>query len=473
MLTITSLMVSAIGVIYRIYLARYLGAGSFGLYAFITTFIAYFGIISMFGFRNVVVRQIAAERDRVREYARVGVEFRLASGTIALILALVLIAFLHKTQGHQSLYILCAISLPLVGVSDILDAVLLGLESSEYSAISALISNMVKIGAGMWLLVNGYGLFAIFTLFIVVAALNLLLDWLFLRYRLHIRLIADKASMPALRNYVMKEALPFWYMTLITKVYYKNDVIVLGLFKGDTVVGWYGGAYMAIDMLLLLAGAVGSAIFPIVSRIYSSDPEKAIRYFEAACKHALLLCAPACLFISVFGPRLIPIILGKSFVPGMDALPVLIWMVLFETIGFMAGTMLSASGDQRRIVKVSFVVSIINVLTTIALVMRFSYMGAAWATTSTSVLNFFAVLWMVKRCLPTVRLWKSMAGVGASALVMGIVMLIVGRFSQVLAAVCAFGAYAIMLAALNVVNASDVSRLKQLLAGRRQSPRAA
>lgn len=467
MLTISSLMVSAIGFIYRIYLARYLGADTYGLYVFITTFIAYFGIISMFGFRNVIVRQVAADRKNVSQYARVGVESRLVSGIVALILSLVFIVLLPRTQEHRTLFILCAVTLPIAGITDILDAVFLGLESSQFSTVAALISNAVKIGAGIWLLVHGYDLFAVLSLFIGTTALNLLIDWLFLRFRLKTRMDSVGDASPGLRKYVFKEALPFWYITLMSKIYYKNDILVLGYLKGDRVVGWYGGAYMAIDMLLLLVNAVCSSIFPIISRTYSNEPQKAIRYYEAAAKYALMLGLPLCLCVGIFGPKLIPIILGRSFVRGMDALTILIWMVLFEIMAFLAGTMLQAIGEQRQMAKVGTVVTVTSLVITILLVQRFSYIGAAWATTLTSILNFFTSFWLVKRFLPGISLLKPLSGVIVSGLAMGLVMYLVGGLNQILGALLGFVGYGIMLFLLKSIGPGDVRKFRMVLALRK------
>jgi len=404
MLSAMGLMISGLGFIYRIYIARYLQETGYGSYLFITTFITYFSVISLFGFRNVIVRQVAAERSRAGIYARVGLELRLATSLVALLLAFVLTLVLRRTDGIEKLVFAYALSIPAVALCEILDAVFLGLEKSEYSVISATISNLLKVGVGITLIVNGYGLLAVFIVFTATSFLNAFLNWLFLRFKLQVRSSGSAGDISRLRSYVFREALPFWYLTLVSKIYYKNDILVLGWLRGDREVGIYGGAYLAIDLLLLIGGAIGNAIYPILSRTYVQEPKRVGRYYELLSKYILLLFGPICIFVSTVGADLLPVVLGDSFREGIGALRVLIWMVLLETLTVASGTVLAATCHQKKLAAIAAINATCSLVLTLILVKMFGYMGAAWATTLGAIVGLLLSSWLVSKLLSGVNL---------------------------------------------------------------------
>jgi len=346
--------------------------------------------------------------------------------------------------------------------------VFLGLEKSEYSAISAAITNVLKVVIGLSLLIAGYGLLSILILLAAVSALNAILNWVFLRYKLRIRLAAEKHDLSKVRRYVFSQSLPFLYIALMSKIYYKNDVLVLGWFKSDQVVGWYGGAYMAIDLLLLVGGALANAIYPILSRTYVSEPARAGRYYELLCKYVFLLFAPICIIVSAVGAKLIPLVLGKSFRNGIDALEVLIWMVLFETLTSVAGTVLCATGNQKKMAAVGTVVTILNLILTIILVRKYSYMGAAWTTTSTAVLNLLGASWLVARVIPGAKLHRALLGPVLAAAVMGLAVWGLGVHSKVIGLSLGIPLYMICLFAFRIISEEDKSIFRNLLVSRRR-----
>lgn len=455
MLSAMVLMISGLGFIYRIYIARYLHETGYGSYLFITTFITYFSVISLFGFRNVIVRQVAAERPRAGIYARVGLELRLATSLVALLLAFVLTLVLKRTDGIEKLVFAYALSIPAVALCEILDAVFLGLEKSEYSVISATISNLLKVGIGIKLIVNGYGLLAVFIVFTVTSFVNTVLNWLFLRFKLQVKSSGSQPELSRLRSYVFREALPFWYLTLVSKIYYKNDILVLGWLRGDREVGIYGGAYLAIDLLLLIGGAIGNAIYPILSRAYVQEPKRVGRYYELLSKYVLLLFGPICILVSTIGTGLVPIVLGESFREGIGALRVLIWMVLLEALTVVGGTVLAATGQQRKQAFIAAINASIGLVLTLVLVKMFGYMGAAWATTLGAIVSLVLTSWLVNKLVSGVNLPATLAKPMIAVVSMGIVAWGTANFGYAVSIGLPIAAYISSLFVCRVIGDED------------------
>lgn len=462
MLTFMSLMVSGMGFIYRIYMAKTLGGMGYGSYLFVTTFVTYFGIIALFGFRNVIIQRVAARRDEVHLYAGVGLQMRLISATVALLVVLVATFVLKRTANLHAPLIVCALSLPATALNDALEAVFLGLERSQYSAISAVIANVVKVGLGLELLHLGYGLVAILALFTVASFLNALVNWMLLRKVLQVPVSFRWRGRRELRRSVFQDALPFWYAMLAVKVYYRNDVLILGWLKGDTVVGWYGGAYMAIDFLLLVGNAVTAAALPILSRIHAETPGAIAGRYNKLCKYLFLAAWPVCCLVSIFGPAAIPIVLGHSFVNGADALRVLIWTVLFEAQCLLCGTVLAATGNPRLLIMPASVTAVVCLVSTFVLVTFYGYMGAAWATTLNAVLSLAVAYRVLKRVLPRASIMGTLRMPVMVAAASSATILLLAQYTRIWAIVIGLIAYVSLVLVTGCISPEDIVRLKRI-----------
>lgn len=478
MLSIMSLMVSALGFIYRVYIARYFGSSGFGAYLFVITFIDYFGVISLFGFRNVIVRQVAAQRDQTGSYTRAGLELRLVSSSIALILAIAVTFLLKKANAVEVfrqrsdievLIFAYALSIPAVAITDILHAVILGLERSEFSALSTVISNVLKIGIGIALIICGYGLLSVFIVFTATSAFNAFLNWIFLHKKLRVVLPSAHSKLREVRRYVFFEALPFWYITLICKVYYRNDILILGWLKGNKVLGVYGAAYMAIDLLLLLGGAITTAVYPVLSRAYVTESQRVSRYYELLSKYVFLVFAPVCIAISVLAPKLVPFILGKGYQGSVPALRVLIWMVLFETLTLVGGNVLAATGNQKKQAILAAGIAAVSFLLTLGLVKAWGYMGAAWATTFGAVVSFLGTSWLVSKLLKSGDLVRVLIAPLFAVVAMGLVTRMFGESMVYAGLTSGVLVYVVLLFACHIITEEEKQVIRTILRVRKAS----
>lgn len=462
MLALIGLSVSVLGVVYRVYMARYLGDTVFGTYVWITVFVSYFSVVSLFGFRQVIVRLVASAKDAVAEYTTVGLRFRLISGSLAVLLVAIAALLLRRTDGIELLVIIAGASLLLVALKDMIEATFLGMERSEYSAIAAVASNLLKIIVGIYLLTRGYGLLAILLVLIGTSLLNLVLSWLFLRYKCGIRLSPTTERTRDLQKYVFREAVPFVWVMLITKVYAKNDILVLGWLKGDQVVGWYGGAYMVVDFLLLIGSSIANAIYPIFSRMHAAGAEGLQASHERVSKCILIVMAPICMGVSIGGPSLLLLILGSRFERGSDALRIVVWMVLFETLSAVSGSLMAATGNQKLMAKTGAVSAAINLSLVLALVPRFSYIGAAWATVIGSVIQLVIATWAVSTIMPGMKLHKVLWRPLSAIAVAGGLTLYVCNLT-ILWPLIGIVAYALLLMGLRVIDDKDKATIGSIV----------
>jgi len=396
-LSIASLSVIALGALYRIFIARYLGDESFGKYVFITTYVSYFSALSLLGIRPVIVREVAKRYGLYRPMLREGLVIRAASTLAALGIAYGILLFMNKSSDVHAGVLLQGGSLLAIAAMDLFEGLMVAKESSSYIAISSVVSNTVKVIAGVFLLMQGYGLLAIITLYAVTSVMNAALSWLFFRKVYSGVKVGADDTIPNLRRFMFKESLPFFYVNAIGKVYYKNDILILSILKGDRVVGWYGAAYLPVDALLAIAHASASAGTPIMSRFFAEDRERLRDFHNKMCKYLGLMFLATAITLTAVGPEILTLLFGRQFSRAAPVLRLLGWMPAAEalTLGLALG--LVVAYKQHLMFRLTILNASINVALCLALIWRFSYVGAAIGTVVSAYITVAIVAYAVTR----------------------------------------------------------------------------
>lgn len=406
-LTIAGLSVTFLGAVYRICIANYLGDVEFGKYVFITTYIGYFSALSLFGLRYVVTRDVARKPELYRSILWQSLKIRGTTTLLAISSAYGILLFMHKSPDVHIGVLVYGVSLFAVAAMDIIEGMIVARESSAYITISALVSNAIKIAVGIYLLRLGYGLITILWLYTVVSAFNTALSWLFFRIAYSKVEPSTTQDGAKVTRFLLREALPFFYVSLIGKIYYKNDVLILSILKGDRVVGWYGAAYLPVDALLTLGFSVTSAAYPIMSRLSGGDAGNLRHFHNSLSRYLMLMFIPVALLLTACGPELMGMVFNMDkFGAAAPTIRLLGWMPVSETVTLGMGSVLAATYNQRLTVRLTIINTIVNLGLCLALIPRFSYLGAAIGTVVSGFITLTIVTVAVNRAVHKINAWQ-------------------------------------------------------------------
>jgi O-antigen/teichoic acid export membrane protein len=71
---------------------------------------------------------------------------------------------------------------------------------------------------------------------------------------------------------ILRESLPLALTVIFTVIYFKIDVVMLSLIRGDnSEIGWYSAAMRLMELVGVLPALIVSALFPIVSSLYKES----------------------------------------------------------------------------------------------------------------------------------------------------------------------------------------------------------
>jgi O-antigen/teichoic acid export membrane protein len=254
-------------------LPRYLGAEHLGKFAFASAYTTYFLLATNLGVTTHLTKELARDPGRAASYTANSIFLRLPIAVFAALMGVLLINVIGAdTLTKQTIYIMSA-GMVLTTLYDIVVASLQGLQKMRPIAVSQV---LLKVSFGVSvtvLLVTGHGLIAV-----AVASTASVLAGLFIPAIVlfgHLRHPEHRKLGIGIDTRVWKTlvlgGLPFlvWQASLV--IYGKVDMLMLGIFTQDEVIGWYAAAYRLTSLHTFIPTIVMTATLPALVAAAKDD----------------------------------------------------------------------------------------------------------------------------------------------------------------------------------------------------------
>lgn len=366
-----------------IYLARVLGPLAFGKLNVALAILTYFMIISDLGLPLLGTREIAKETNNAKHYLANILPLRLCLGLVSFGLLLSLTWFLRLSTDLEHLVLLFGVSL--IPISMILDWVFQGIAKMEYIALPRVIS-----GITYFILIISFvktpGHLLLIPCFYLVGN--------FVLISCQYSIFAKRYGWMTLRCDVLRwkslieKAFPIGLTVMMGPFILYVDTLLLGLFKGDEVVGLYNAAWRIVITLVMLSIVYQDSLFPIMSRYYAKSVETFIRIESLSTKCVVSFALPAAVGGTILAPDIIRVIYGHNYESSVVAFRILIWSFAFEVVYHVFARGLVASNRLKERLKVITIITLINIVLNLILIPLIGMKGAAFAAVVTRVAGF-------------------------------------------------------------------------------------
>ncbi|WP_340101524.1 polysaccharide biosynthesis C-terminal domain-containing protein [Salinibaculum salinum] len=378
-ITFISKFVSSIaGFVATILFARLLGAEVLGTYYLLLSIVAWLALVGTLGFESAITKRLSEGTDRGA--------YKIAGGlciaTLTSIIVVVLIlgeGFVVRLFSVQNIdYV---VLLLLVGVAGTyVDSVLQGYHLVHIYAILRPIRRVIRtilqvsgvlLSLGLLALVGGYAAGGII---VVLIGLFIIGGPYTLPGRHHFHSLFDYAKYA-------------WMGRLEGKTFNQADILILGIFVPDSLVGIYGITWSLANFLVIFSNAISSALFPELSKLSSEDEYTQVASLVSdSMAYAGLFTIPGVVGGGLLSESLLRVY-GPEFVEGARVLTILIVAVLFY--GYQRQTVNALSGIDRpdEAFTVNSVLIGSNVVLNIVLIANFGIIGAAVATATSAVIS--------------------------------------------------------------------------------------
>jgi O-antigen/teichoic acid export membrane protein len=406
-----TILTTAAGFFFKIFLARTLGAEALGIYALGMTIVGLLGLFNALGLPTAATRFVAAYCAR-GEFSRLGTFLRGSLSLLAVcnvLLGLLLLVFGPWVAIH--FYHLPALSsylwafglIMFFGVlNTFLGQVMAGYHDvARRTVITHFLGSPVNILFAVILISIGFRLYGYLAAQVGSAFLVFVL-LLWSVWKMTPGEVWTLGSIAPVEREVVTFSAAAFGTAGLEFILAQGDKILLGRYLDVRQVGIYAVAMAVVGFVPIALQSVNQIFSPTISELHATGNHSMLQLLYATLtKWVLVLTIPLALTMIVFARPLMEMF-GPTFVPGAKVLAIgAVGQLLNCAVGSV-GFLLLMSGNQLRLVKIQAVNAVFLIVLGLILVPRMGTTGAALATAASVITTN---LWLLKSVRQKLKLF--------------------------------------------------------------------
>ncbi len=367
------------------YLVRVLGPEQFGLINFAAAFVAYFSMLTDYGFNLSATREISIARENPNEVSAIFSSVMAAKLVLFFIGAIIFSFILFVTPKFSDNYLIFLGTFPLVLGSALFPMWFFqGMEEMKYITI-------INVGVKfLWFI-------SIF-LFIKSSADTLLLvllnsGSLIIMGVVSLFVIKKKFrvnfSFPSFLD-VKKQLFEGWYYFISSAsitLYTNSNIFILGLFANNETVGYFAAADKLRMAIQGLFGNAAQTVYPHLSLMFKESKIKAIRFVKKYLRLSLVAAVIVTLITFAFAKDIVVIVLGESYLNSLPIFRIILFLPIIILLSNIYGIQIMLNlGYKKDFFKIIFFAGIVNLILSFILVPVYMGIGSAISVTITEII---------------------------------------------------------------------------------------
>ena len=447
-------------------MARQLGDAGFGVFTFGMAFVTLVTTFANMGQQPVLTREIARDHRRVDEYFTNTLVLQLTLSVPALLLAFGAGTALGFDSETRTVVLLLGIAVVAEALMSTTFATYQAYERLAFIPVVLIAQRWTTAGVGIAALALGAGVVTVSAIYLAGALGALLLAL----YFLVTRIVRPRLQVTVGRWIpLMKVALPIGIAGVFATILFRIDVAMLGWYESDAVVGQYGAAYRLLESTLFISWSIGTAVYPVFSRLSRTTATPVSAVYEGALKLALSLTLPLAVGAAVLAYPLMELLYGSEFRDGASALILLAPTIVLYPPTYLAAYVLIGQDRQGTLAWVYGAAALVNIGLNTILIPEYSLDGPAFATSFCELITAIVMTALALRVSGPIS-WRS-AVVGpaaASALAAGAMVLL---YDEVLVAIAVSAVVYVIALVLyeRRFHPEDYERIMEFVRRRRRS----
>ncbi|WP_370005354.1 oligosaccharide flippase family protein [Methanothermobacter sp. KEPCO 2] len=322
------------------YLTRVLGVYNYGLVNFAIAFNTYFLILTDYGFNLSAVREISMNRDDPERISEIFSSVMIIKGVLAVISFSILLALVFMIPRFTATWPIFIFAFGLV-VGNVISPTWFyqGMERMKYITLLNVLTNVIFVAA-IFLFIKKSSDYLYVPLFQALGTITagVISQWI-IRTRFNV-----KFHLPPWRTVyeAFRDSTQFFLSRVSVSVYTSSNSFFLGLFAGNTAVGYYSAA----EKLYVAAQGLYSPLMQVTYPYMAKTRNKI--FHRRVLRYSLILNTILCAGIIIFAPTIIGILFGAQYMPSVNVLRLLAVALMVVIPSILLGyPFLAVLGQQR------------------------------------------------------------------------------------------------------------------------------
>jgi O-antigen/teichoic acid export membrane protein len=376
-----------------VYLARVLGAASFGLYSLSLAIAAYIWLVADLGVSLYGAREVAKNRKKAQELLQTLNSMRIL---IALPLFLLLaVVVLFSPLPLITKKIIIAGCLYTIGYALSSDWLLRGMEQIRYVAFGNSVLSCTFLLSVLFFVRQPQDAFVAaflrsISFFFASGALLLVLKRKFnMTFKPRLSLTQWKVH--------LKESWYFALTSVVGSVTAPLIIILIGVLYSSESVGFFTAPYRIIMLILGFMGIFTLSFYPVLADQFVHTLESFLRTHAVYRKIMLVVGIPLGVGGFVLSRNIIHLLFGDGYGPSVEVFNILIWLIPFGFIQVTYSSTLLATGFQRLYLIAMGISCVIAVVLCSLLIPFWGIIGAAVALLCQQIITSILVVRMFQQ----------------------------------------------------------------------------
>jgi O-antigen/teichoic acid export membrane protein len=378
-----------------IYIARKLGGEDFGKLSFAYSFTGICIIVADFGLNTILIRNVSRQKELTKEYIGNIFVLKIVLSVVSISVMGLFVLFTDYPREVITILVIFGGVMFFKALVDFFCAIFNAYERMDKEAFLKGTSQIFLFLSGIVILALGFGLFGLSNVFLIVYLISSMIGF----YMVYEGIANIRPSFN-LRfwKYILRESLPLALTVIFTVIYFKIDVVMLSLIRGDnSEIGWYSAAMRLIELIGVVPALIVSALFPILSGLYKDSIDSLKKVYKTSFKYLLVIALPVAVGTLLLSDSFINIIYGKEFVKAIPALQILVFALIFIFVNYILMNVLVAVDRQKINAIVAGTCVFVNIVLNLCLIPHYGYLGAGIATVITEIVLFGLCLYFVSK----------------------------------------------------------------------------
>lgn len=372
--------------------ARYLGPSNYGLINYASAYTTFFTAFCTLGINSVILKDFVDHPDQEGTTIGTTIILRLISSVLSVGVICSLVSIIDYGESLTLLVVfLYTISL-IFQVFDTFHQWFQSKYLSKYYAIATLISYLIASSYKIILLIfhADVAWFAVSNSidFLIVAVV------LFLFYR--------KCKGPRLSfswakgKSLLRVSCSYILSGLMVAIYGATDKLMLKQMLDESAVGYYSLAVSISTVWAFVLSAIIESMKPQVMEYYQTDKSKYVQTNKRMYALVFYIAIAASAIICLISPIFVEIVYGKSYLPSVMPLRIVVWYVAFSYLGVARDAWVVCEGKQKYLKFLYLGSSLLNVILNYIMIPVLGASGAALASLITQISTIFIFPLMFK-----------------------------------------------------------------------------
>lgn len=361
-----------------IYAARLLGTESYGVFTYAMGIAAIFAVFSDMGLSTILVRELAKNTEKVRQYFSTALIVKLGFLAIMTLMMLCVAPLFSRFEQSTTLIPIIALSIVFDSLRNFLYAIPRAENRMQQEAAITILNEIFCIGLIITTFLTHPSPASLAYSFMIGNAIGLVVAFISVRKYLatiHTYLVR-KLILP-----IIKLTAPFAVLSVFGIFMTNIDAVVLGIFGNEHLLGLYGAAQRPMGILYILPGFLSLSMLPVISKyIRDGRTDSIASLVGTASAASVTLAVPLIVGGSIVAAPLINVIFGSDYIGAVSTFQILLLTTVFVFPGTIYADVLLAENKQRIFILTGVLGAALNLGLDFLLIPQYGLIGSAIAT---------------------------------------------------------------------------------------------